>query len=365
MVALVNAVNLVDGLDGLAVGLCLIMSATLLALNLSHDAGYASLALAALCGAMAGFLPYNFHRARIFLGDSGALLLGFLVAAATISTAQKMPQAEPASAFAPLLVLALPCAELALTVMRRFLRAVRVVERADGLRRYCFLFIGPPALFRADRDHIHHRMLGRGLSHRGSVLRLYAMCGVSCAAALGVALRPDLRMTPLLAASGIAAMAGVRWLGYREFAPLQSGLWLPVLQAIGSERKAAHRASQMMADMILIVASGGIAMLIDAAGKASSSERFTVALPLLAFLQISAFAASGFYRQRARHSGIDEMLATAKALGWASIAAGLVAIFLPSFGVGARMVILDVYLLGTMTLGARLAFAARSGGSRR
>ena len=171
IVTAVNAVNLVDGLDGLAVGLCLIISSTLLLLYLSSGQIELPLMLAALCGVLLGFLRYNFHPARIFLGDSGALLLGFMVGVSAISTSHKM--AGTAAILAPFLALGLPLAELTLTTMRRVLRAVRVVRLDQDIKRYQFLFMGRPALFSADRDHIHHRLLS--LRHRSSE---------SCAAAL-------------------------------------------------------------------------------------------------------------------------------------------------------------------------------------
>src|SRR6202035_3768749 len=90
IVTAINAVNMIDGLDGLAVGLCLSITATLFFLCALSGQIEAAMIMAALCGTLLGFLPYNFHPAEIFLGDSGALLLGFMVGTGAISTSHKM-----------------------------------------------------------------------------------------------------------------------------------------------------------------------------------------------------------------------------------------------------------------------------------
>jgi UDP-GlcNAc:undecaprenyl-phosphate GlcNAc-1-phosphate transferase len=352
IVTAVNAINLVDGLDGLAVGICLIISSTLLLLCLSSGQIEPPLMLAALCGVLLGFLRYNFHPARIFLGDSGALLLGFMVGVSAISTAHKMTDAT--AIVAPFLALGLPLAELMLTTMRRVLRAVRVVRVDEQVQRYQFLFLGRPALFSADRDHIHHRLLSLGFSHRTAVLLLYGVGAAICAAAFALASRADVHQLPLLAAIIVACAAGVRWLGYRELMPLRSGLLLPLFESRALDRSAFH----VMADMLAIISSYALAFLIERGVNSAPRGLFFISLPLIAALQMMAFAMSGLYRRSWRHAGIDDVIAVAKALALAVGAEALAATLIPSLRIGVAVIILDAYLLGTMVLGLRLSFRA-------
>jgi len=198
VVASTNAINLVDGLDGLAAGLSLMVSVTLL--MLSHGQA-PPLMLLALCGALMGFLPYNLYPAKIFLGDSGALLLGFVIGVGALSTSRQTAYAG--AILAPLLALGLPLSELALTATRRMLRA--------------------RPIFAADRDHIHHRLISLGFSHRNAVLLLYTVGAAFCGVALSIPALDDALKVPLLALVMAACIGGGRLLGYhRELRPTRA-----------------------------------------------------------------------------------------------------------------------------------------------
>ena len=165
VVATTNAINLVDGLDGLAAGISVMAGFTLgVIAALRGQPGLAVVAFA-LSGAAAGFLPYNFHPARIFMGDTGAYFLGFALGAITLLGAFKV--AASIAIFVPVLVLAFPLLDTVSTALRRYRR-------------------GQP-VFGADREHLHHRLLAVGLSHRGAVLFTYFVTLVSCAVALWIA----------------------------------------------------------------------------------------------------------------------------------------------------------------------------------
>jgi len=172
-VALMNAINLMDGLDGLAAGVSGIAGATLL--FLAAQQGQPELAVllsAALVGSLLGFLPYNFHPARIFMGDAGALTVGLFLAAITVEGALKSPAALALAV--PVLALGLPLFDTSLAVVRR-------------------LFSGKP-VGQADRGHLHHRLLEAGLSHREAVIILYL-----ASAWLGVGAVAISRMQPWFA----------------------------------------------------------------------------------------------------------------------------------------------------------------------
>jgi len=173
VVLVMNAVNFIDGLDGLVAGVTIIAGTVffIYSYSLSIDTAQtafnlASLVMAVLLGATAGFLPFNWHPAKIFMGDGGALVVGMLMAVSTISvTGQITPSIDPSqlvTAFLPLLlpfaVLIVPLLDFGLAVLRR-LRAGK-------------------SPFSADRQHLHHRLLDMGHSHFHAVLIFYAWTAV-------------------------------------------------------------------------------------------------------------------------------------------------------------------------------------------
>jgi len=183
-----NAFNLIDGVDGLAAGVGLTATLTTFAAALLHGDLMLGLVTAPLAGALLGFLRYNFNPASIFLGDSGSLSIGFLLGTYAVVWSEK--SATLLGLAAPAMALALPLLEVALSVMRRFLRN--------------------EPIFAGDRGHIHHRLLDRGFTPRRVALLLYAAGGVAAVLAL---------LQSYLAALlfAVAAWVGIRYLAYAEF----------------------------------------------------------------------------------------------------------------------------------------------------
>ena len=164
LVGLTNAFNLIDGVDGLAAGITALAGAACGAILVARGHVPEAMLLAALVGACAGFLVFNFAPASIFLGHSGSLLAGFVLAATAITGWQK--GATALATGVPLMIFALPIADSALALVRRG------AERpADGRSfRATLRRIAQP-----DRQHIHHRMLAMGWSPRRTVLVLYGI----------------------------------------------------------------------------------------------------------------------------------------------------------------------------------------------
>jgi UDP-GlcNAc:undecaprenyl-phosphate GlcNAc-1-phosphate transferase len=177
---MINAVNLIDGLDGLAAGVVVIAAAAFFTYafrtgeSIFAGPSPASLLSAVVAGAALGFLPYNFHPARIFMGDSGSMLLGLLLAAATISGVGRTDAPVTNTDLAalalpvviPLLVLAVPFTDVVLAIIRRVRRGRKV--------------------YAPDKEHIHHRLLEIGHSHRAAVLLMYLWSALLAAAALAI-----------------------------------------------------------------------------------------------------------------------------------------------------------------------------------
>lgn len=151
IVGVVNALNLIDGLDGLASGVALLATIVLFGVAFVDGAALLCLITVALGGSLVGFLFWNFNPAKIFLGDSGSMFLGFVLSAVSIWTQQK--GATAIALLIPVLALGLPILDTTLSFVRRVRKG--------------------KSPFEADREHLHHRLLALGLSHRNAVLTLY------------------------------------------------------------------------------------------------------------------------------------------------------------------------------------------------
>ncbi|MEJ5187306.1 MAG: MraY family glycosyltransferase [Candidatus Geothermincolales bacterium] len=163
-----NIINLIDGLDGLAAGVCLITSLAFFSygLNVGRDVNilHAMLVSAAVAGSCLGFLRYNFNPAKIFMGDTGSMFLGFILGAVGIQGILK--RTAIATLFTPVIILAIPVLDTGLAVLRR--------ARA-----------GKP-FHHADKEHIHHRLLNIGHSHRQAVLIIYLWTALLTGVALSL-----------------------------------------------------------------------------------------------------------------------------------------------------------------------------------
>ena len=150
IVGITNALNLIDGLDGLAAGISLGVSCIMLFISLWFGNLISAFPAAILAGAIGGFLVYNFNPAKIFLGDSGSLLIGFLLACFSINGTFRSDSAV--AIYIPIVVLGIPIIDTMLAIIRRMRKGLH--------------------LFKADKEHIHHRLLKLGLSHKQAVLLL-------------------------------------------------------------------------------------------------------------------------------------------------------------------------------------------------
>lgn len=199
IVGVTNAFNLIDGLDGLATGIALVALATTLAVSIVLGNSEVVLLCAALVGSLLGFLRYNFSPAKIFLGDSGSLFIGFMLAVLSVYGSQKSATAVLVAV--PLFALAIPLLDTLLAIVRRWLRGVPLSE--------------------ADGRHIHHRLLALGFTHRHAVLVLYFAAVALAILGLSLVFAPPPAVVSVSVAGGtvivFALFYGLRRLQYHEF----------------------------------------------------------------------------------------------------------------------------------------------------
>jgi len=194
LVGITNAMNLIDGLDGLASGVALIITATILCMSLNFGNTGVAVVCSILCGSTLGFLRYNFNPARIFMGDSGSMFLGFTLAVISLQGAQKSTTAV--AIFIPILFFGLPIADTSLALWRRLVSPGRA-DTGAVLRR----------VLQADRGHIHHKLIDLGLSHRAAVLTLYVVTmGLSSLALLLTALKSETAAVVLTVTVAVALL---------------------------------------------------------------------------------------------------------------------------------------------------------------
>ena len=202
LLACTNAINLIDGLDGLAGGVSLLALLTTLGVAvIQHNYGLL-LATAPLAGALLGFLRYNFAPASIFLGDAGSLTIGFLLGC--LGMVWSANSGNGVNLLGPLIALALPLMDVLLAIFRRYLRGVPI--------------------FRADRGHIHHRILAMGFSPRTATLILYGCCTVFAMLALLQSFDQHRYDNLVLALFLFVVLFGVRRLRYVEFTAMRQML---------------------------------------------------------------------------------------------------------------------------------------------
>lgn len=190
IVGVTNAINFVDGLDGLAGGVSTIACLSLLATALLTGASYNSMILlSALIGACLGFLPYNFHPASVFMGDTGSTLLGYMLSVIAVGGMFKTTIAV--SFIIPVIALGMPLVDTAFVIVRRVINGK-----------------SPMA---PDKTHLHHRLVELGLSHVATVLIIYALCAGCAIISVGLAAAENAMLWWLILACYILLIIALRF----------------------------------------------------------------------------------------------------------------------------------------------------------
>ena len=245
-VGITIAFNLIDGLDGLAAGAAMFALTTMFVVASIYGQTGAALVTLAVAGATLGFLFYNFHPASIFLGDSGSLFLGFMLAGIGVLSSQKSPTAIAVAI--PVVSLGLPVLDTLLAITRRFLR-------------------GQP-IFSADRGHIHHRLLGFGHSPRKVALLLYGACAIL---ALGGMLLVNNSgyVALVLMVIGLGIGVAVQRLRFYEFEELAR-----ILMRSGQSRDVIRRRVRIREASVRIRDTGSLEKVFEALEETFTEDQF-------------------------------------------------------------------------------------------
>ncbi len=215
IVLLTNAINLIDGLDGLACGVSLISSLAILICSLILSQFDIALLMGILAGSCAGFLPFNFHPARIFMGDTGALSLGYIFSVVSISGLYKFSTAI--TFIVPILIFAVPFGDTVTAVFRRLKRG--------------------QLIFQADHEHFHHKLLALGFSHRQVVIILYAISAVLGVSAILFTLESRGAAICVLAFTALTAYVSLLIYRSDDVTRAQTGLGLGYMERRPKEKK--------------------------------------------------------------------------------------------------------------------------------
>jgi UDP-GlcNAc:undecaprenyl-phosphate GlcNAc-1-phosphate transferase len=248
-----NIWNLIDGMDGLASGVGLLVSATLTLVAIHNENFGAAVLSVALAGSLAGFLLYNWHPACIFLGDSGSMLIGLLIGVIGVQGSMEGPSAI--SILFPILAMGLPISDTAMAIFRRWVRNL--------------------PLSAADRRHVHHLLMGLGLNPRQAALMLYCFSGFLCGAVmLGVALRNEY-LTLVLGIFGCLAFLLVVTSRRDELANLYDDLQDRLTRG-RQEREAAKVTWEAIQRIELSTTETAACEIVDQAARALGCQPFEI-----------------------------------------------------------------------------------------
>jgi UDP-GlcNAc:undecaprenyl-phosphate GlcNAc-1-phosphate transferase len=352
VVAITNAINLLDGLDGLAAGTSFIVCAAMFGISLiNQNVGIALLSVI-LAGSILGFLKYNFHPASIFLGDSGAYFLGFILSVLSLQGGLK--GTTTITILIPIIALGLPIIDTLLAMFRRLLKSLHIMEVDQEKNVVKFFYLDGWSMFKADREHIHHRLLQIGFTQKKTVMILYGVSLILGGLALSSVYFKNINYALLLTAIGVASYIGISKLGYSEIQILSNGALLPLFNTPVVNR----RILRVFVDIAIISFSYYFAFLLRYEGDFALVKNYYLStLPLVLITKIIIFHFAGLYRGAWRYTNINDLMKMVKAVISGCIASALLLWIIPGFGITSRAaLIIDFNLLLFFVVGARSSF---------
>ena len=345
LVGVTNAVNMLDNMDGLSVGVAAIASLALSVNFFLNGQMAEALMLAAFCGALFGFLVYNHNPASIFMGDCGSLFVGFFLASAALLASQGgggRSRSVVAVLAVPVLVLCIPIFDTTFVTLMR-----KMAGRAAS---------------QGGRDHTSHRLVALGLSERHAVWMLYAFAAMGGTLSIAVRhLELDLSVAAIAAFAVVLTIVGVHLGGVRVYSEdeVAAAQRKPVVSFL-IDLSYKRRIFEVLLDVVLIVLAQYLSYYaVFGAASATSTDwqLFLQTVPIVVFVKLLAFLGAGVYRGLWRYSSLSDLFTYVKAVALASTATVLVVLFAFRFEGFSRVVFLiDGVLLLALVVASRFAF---------
>jgi len=351
VIGVTNAFNLIDGLDGLAAGLGIIAAGTSATIFIMRGEVSDALLLVILMGALVGFLFYNFNPATIFLGDSGSLVIGYILATTAVVGSQR--QATALAVLIPLLVFGLPIVDTLLSMLRRFVAGMKLSQPYKDPMKSKLLIMNK--MFEPDRSHIHHRLLALGLSQRNAVLLLY---GLNLCLALLVLLGVFAQYRNagiILVTVALATYIGIHKLGYEEATLVRPGTLLRWYENLAFNR----RFFLGFVDIVIIAAAywGAFALKHNFDWIAAAKEWYLGTFPIVLFTQLLVFFVFKLYQGVWRAIGIGDLIQIGLA-ATAGASLSYIAAMINPPPANETLAFFSIYLLllGVIVMASRSAF---------
>lgn len=354
IVGITNAFNLIDGLDGLATGVATIASLSIFTVSLMAGQLWFAMLTLVMTGALIGFLRYNFNPAKIFLGDSGSLFIGFAMALLSIQSTTKISTGM--ALLFPMLVLGLPITDTLISMLRRFLGSF-MPERSQENKKSILGKIHH--MFNPDSSHIHHQLLNMGLTHRNTVLVLYFVSAFFAAGAFAITHVENTERSILIGLLlFFAIFLGIKKLRYREIEIFNNGMMLPFYEKWIINRKQ----FLSLIDLTFIAAAYSMSynLIYNISPEAVSFLNFEQALMVILSTQLITFWLTGVYRERIKQMGIGNVIKITASVAYSVFATSVFLLVMTEFPMVAaiQFLVLDFYFLLTFTLGLRIAYHA-------
>jgi UDP-GlcNAc:undecaprenyl-phosphate GlcNAc-1-phosphate transferase len=339
LVGITNAINLLDNMDGLAGGVALISSVFLAITFLLNGQTSAAVLPALLGGAVLGFLVFNFNPASIFMGDSGSMFLGFMLAGTALVADTARFRSLTSVLLTPVLILMIPIFDTCfVTVARKF--------------------SGRP-ISQGGRDHTSHRLVALGVSERRAVMMLYAfatICGLLALAVRWLETTIVLALVPLFAL--LVLFLGLYLGKVRVYEEGEQPEGIPILSAI-ADFSYKRRVFEVLLDVALIALAyyGALVLRWDGRLPDEQLQIFLRTLPLVIIIQIAFFLVGGVYRGLWRYVGITDLLMIARAVV-AGVTVSTIVIFVMYWfrGPSRAVALLDLLLLVVFVSVSRVSF---------
>jgi UDP-GlcNAc:undecaprenyl-phosphate GlcNAc-1-phosphate transferase len=341
LIAITNAINLLDNMDGLASGIAII-AAGFLALSFLNTGQFTeALILLIFAGALLGFLVFNSHPASVFMGDCGSMFVGFFLASTSLM------QVSGGRSRSLLPVLVVPILILFIPIFDTTL--VTVLRKLSGR-----------AASQGGRDHTSHRLVALGMSERNAVLMLYGFAALSGVLALLVQrARLDVSLAAIASFTIVLTLIGVYLAGVKVYDESEQELAFrdKPLYAFLVDVSYKRRIFEVLLDVVLIILSYWASYAISFPPANTAWQLFIRTLPVLVFVKMSVFLATGVYRGLWRYTSTSDLIVFTKAVVLSSVGSLLLILFLFRFeGFSRKVFIIDAVLMFLFLAGSRMAF---------